>query len=199
MSCPAALERRWNGIMKPPSTVHLIVRSTRTEDLDADTRASIIRVCIEAHASQEFNNLFSYIPRGGRHVIGYRGSELVSHAVATTRWAQPAPQPPLRTAYVDAVSTLPSYEGLGYASAVMRRLGADIDGHFAIGCLETDRAGYGRLGWELWRGPLAGRRVDGSLVPTPDQTGVIVLRLTDTPELDLGAMLTIECQPSRIW
>ena len=100
--------------------------------------------------------------------------------------------------YVDAVSTLPSYEGLGYASAVMRPAG--IDGHFAIGCLETDRAGfYGRLGWELLRGPLAGRRVDGSLVPTPDQTGVMVLRLTDTPELDLGAMLTIECQSSPIW
>ena len=133
-------------------------------------------------------------------MIGYRGSELVSHAVATTRWAQPARQPPLRTAYVDAVSTLPSYQGLGYASAVMRRLADDIDGHFAIGCLQTDRDGfYGRLGWELWRGPLAGRRVDGSLVPAPDQTGVMVLRLANTPELDLGAMLTIECQPSRNW
>ena len=84
----------------------------------------------------------------------------------------------------------------GLATPV-RSCAAGIDGHFAIGCLETDRAGfYGRLGWELLRGPLAGRRVDGSLVPTPDQTGVMVLRLTDTPELDLGAMLTIECQSS---
>ncbi len=133
-------------------------------------------------------------------MLGYRDFQLVSHAVATTRWVQPARQPPLKTAYVDAVSTLPVYQGLGYASAVMRRLADDIDGHFAIGCLQTDRAGfYERLGWELWRGPMAGRRVDGSLVPTRDQTGVMVLRLTDTPDLDLGAMLTIECQPSRIW
>jgi hypothetical protein len=29
--------------------------------------------------------------------------------------------------------------------------------------------------------------------------GGVALRLNDTPELDLGAMLTIECQPSRIW
>jgi aminoglycoside 2'-N-acetyltransferase I len=106
----------------------------------------------------------------------------------------------LRTAYVDAVSTLPSYQGLGFASAVMRRLAGDIDGSFAIGCLETDRSGfYRRLGWERWRGPLAGRRLDGSLDPTPEQTGIMVLRLSDTPELDLGAMLTIECQPTRIW
>jgi GNAT superfamily N-acetyltransferase len=116
-----------------------VVLSTRTEDLDADAQASIIRVCIEAHANNEFDNLFSYIPSGGRHVIGYRDSELVSHAVATTRWVQPAGQPPLRTAYVDAVSTLPSYQGLGFASAVMRRLADDIDGSYAIGCLETDR------------------------------------------------------------
>ena len=103
-------------------------------------------------------------------------------------------------AYVDAVATLPSYEGRGYASAVMRRLTDDVDRDFAIGCLETGRVGfYRRLGWELWRGPLAGRRTDGSLVATPDQTGIMVLRLTSTPALDLDAMLTIECQPNRIW
>jgi aminoglycoside 2'-N-acetyltransferase I len=178
----------------------IVVRLARTEDLDSDTRASVIAVCVEAHANDDFNNLFSYIPSGGRHALGYHGSTLVSHAVSTTRWLQPAGQPPLRTAYVDAVSTLPSYEGLGYGSAVMRRLADDVDGHFAIGCLETDRHGfYSRLGWQLWRGPLAGRATNGDLVPTPDQTGVMVLRLSDTPELDLDASLTIECQPHRIW
>jgi aminoglycoside 2'-N-acetyltransferase I len=178
----------------------LIVRSARTEDLDADARASIVRVCVEAHGNEDFHNLFSYIPSGGRHALGYHGSEFVSHAVATTRWLQPAGRPPLKTAFVDAVATLPSYEGLGYASAVMRHLAEDVGGDFTIGCLETERDGfYRRLGWELWRGPLAGRRADGSLVPTPDQTGIMVLRLTNTPELDLDAMLTIECQPTRIW
>jgi hypothetical protein len=50
----------------------------------------------------------------------------------------------------------------------------------------------------VWRGPLAGRLEEG-LVPTPEQRGVMVLRLPSTPLLDLDALLTIECQPSRIW
>ena len=48
-----------------------------------------------------------------------------------------------------------------------------------------------------WRGPLAGRSEQG-LVPTPEQTGIMVLRLSQTPALDLHSTLTIECQPGRI-
>jgi aminoglycoside 2'-N-acetyltransferase I len=177
-----------------------VVRSVRTEDLDAGLRATVIRVCVESHADDDFERLFTDIPVGGLHVLGYDGSELVSHAVATTRWLQPAGHPPLATAYVDAVSTLPSHQGRGHATAVMRRLAREVAGDHAIACLETELAGfYERLGWEPWRGPLAGRHDDGTLVPTPEQSGVMVLRLPGTPVLDLDALLTIECQPRRIW
>jgi hypothetical protein len=37
------------------------------------------------------------------------------------------------------------------------------------------------------------------VIPTPDQRGVMVLRLANTPPVDLDAALTIECQPERIW
>jgi aminoglycoside 2'-N-acetyltransferase I len=122
----------------------------------------------------------------------------VSHAVVTTRWVQPEGQPVLKTAYVDAVSTMPTYQRQGYASAVMRRLAAEI-GDYEIACLQTDRpAFYERLGWEVWRGPLAGRGEHG-LIPTPEQRGVMVLRLPRTSPLDLEMQLTIECQPYRIW
>jgi aminoglycoside 2'-N-acetyltransferase I len=175
------------------------VRSARTEDLDVIVRASVIEVCVAAHRNEEFHRLFSYIPSGGRHFFAYRDDELVSHAVVTTRWLQPAGQPRLKTAYVDAVATHPAHERLGYGSAVMRRLASDIDGDYAVGCLQTDRETfYERLGWEIWRGRLAGRKPDG-LVPTPDQTGVMVLRLSKTPALDVDAALTIECQETRIW
>lgn len=176
----------------------MFINSVRTEDLDPTTRASIVNVCIAAHDNKDFNNLFSYIPSGGRHFLAYRETELVSHAVVTTRWLQPEGLQLLKTAYVDAVATLPVYEGRGYGSAVMRRLAEQID-DYAIGCLETERSGfYERLGWELWRGPLAGRSEHG-LVPTPDQKGVMVLRLPHTPPLDLDRGLTIECQRVRIW
>ena len=81
----------------------------------------------------------------------------------------------------------------------MRRLAAEID-DYEIGCLQTDIPGfYERLGWELWRGPLAGREDHGTLTPTPDQTGVMVLRLPNTPPFDRDGLLTIERQQYRIW
>ena len=80
----------------------------------------------------------------------------------------------------------------------MRRLAAEID-DYDIACLQTDKPQfYERLGWEVWRGTLAGRSEHG-LIPTPQQRGVMVLRLERTPPLDLETPLTIECQPYRIW
>jgi aminoglycoside 2'-N-acetyltransferase I len=169
-----------------------------TEELDAAHRSEIIDVCNAAHETEEFRKLFTFVASGGRHFLASRGQDLVSHAVVTTRWVQPEGHPELKTAYIDAVSTLPAYQGQGYGSATMRRLAAAID-DYEIGCLQTDRTTfYDRLGWEVWRGPLAGRGEDG-LIPTPEQRGVMILRLPSTPPLDLESQLTIEKQPERIW
>jgi aminoglycoside 2'-N-acetyltransferase I len=177
----------------------VVVDVVRTEDLTHDVRASVIRLCIAAHDNEDFANLFTFIPSGGRHFLGYRGPNLVSHAVVTTRWAQPDGHPVLKTAFVDAVSTEPADQGRGSASAVMRRLAGSID-DYEIGCLQTDIPRfYERLGWELWRGALGGRAEDGTLLPTPEQHGVMVLRIPSTPGVNLDGLLTIEQQPSRIW
>ena len=80
----------------------------------------------------------------------------------------------------------------------MRSLAAAV-ADYDVGCLESeDQAFYETLGWEEWRGPLAGR-TEGGLIPTPDQQGVMVLRLRNTPPLDLDDQLTIEAGPVRIW
>jgi aminoglycoside 2'-N-acetyltransferase I len=176
----------------------MTVTFAQTEALDAAMRAAIIQVCIAAHQEEDFNNLFSYIPAGGRHFLAYRGTEVMSHAVVTTRWLQPENQPLLKTAYVDAVATLPRYQGQGYGSAVMRCLAENI-ADYEIACLETEQpAFYERLGWEVWQGALAGRSEHG-MIPTPEQAGVMILRLTRTPVLNLDGGLTIECQGGRIW
>lgn len=178
--------------MRTPPVIYL-----RTEDLAAAARTAIIELCIAAHQEEDFRNLFSYIPSGGRHFLAYHETQLVSHAVITTRWLQSAGQPLLKTAYVDAVSTLPAYQGQGYGSAVMQHLAHNI-ADYDIACLETERVSfYERLGWELWRGPLAGRK-GTELIPTPDQTGIMILRLAHTPTLDLDRLLTIEVE-GRIW
>ncbi|HEX5839435.1 MAG TPA: GNAT family N-acetyltransferase [Anaerolineales bacterium] len=177
----------------------IFLTSFRTEDLDEQLRAAIIDLCIEAHQEQDFKYLFTYISSGGRHFLAYLDERLVSHAVVTTRWLQPDGQTILKTAYIDAVSTLPGHQGQGFGSAVMQQLAKDIDSEYVIACLETDRESfYRRLGWETWRGPLAGRG-DQGVISTPDQRGIMILRLSGTPTLDLDAGLTIECQTGRIW
>jgi len=168
------------------------------EDLTPAERAEIVAVCNAANDTDLFHHLFEHIP-AGRHALVRDGDVLVAHAVASTRWAQPGGHPVLRTAYLDAVATHPTHQHRGHGSAVVSRLTAELD-DYEVACLQTDVAGfYTRLGWELWRGALAGRRDDGTLVPTPDQGGVMILRLPTTPDLDLDASLTIELQPDRIW
>ena len=152
-----------------------------------------------AHQEDDFKNLFSYVPSGGLHFLAFQGEQLVSHALVTTRWLQPEGQSLLKTAYVDAVATLPADQRQGHGSAVMRHLASAIDGEYVIACLETERVEfYEQLGWQIWRGPLAGRS-EQSLVPTPEQNGIMILRLSQTPALDLDSTLTIECQDERIW
>ncbi len=169
-----------------------------TEQLDPALRRGICAMCVAANDNDDFWNLFSYVPSGGRHAVGRLGDDVVSHAVVNPRGVQPGELPILRTAFFDAVATHPDRQGLGFGSAVVTGLAATLD-DFEIACLQTDVPGfYERLGWELWRGPLAGRGADG-LIPTPDQTGVMVLRLAATPPLDLTALLSIDPQPHRIW
>lgn len=184
--------------MAGPGTHRITVH--RTEDLTDAPRAEIGELCVAAHGELEFRNLFGvYIPSGGRHFLARDADgTLVSHAVVTTRWLQPAGLPELRTAFVDAVSTLPSHQHRGFGSATLRRLASEVE-DYEIAGLQTDLRGfYEPLGWELWRGPLAGRD-RGALVPTPEQEGVMVLRLGRTPSLDLDGPLSIERQEHRIW
>ncbi len=176
------------------------VRVFTSEELAAaGLRQAVVDVCVAAHDMDEFRYMFTkYFPSGARHFLAYDGDTLVSHAVVTTRGVQPQGLPILRTAFVDAVSTLPSHQNQGHGSATMRRL-ADEIADYEIGCLHTDRESfYEHLGWQEWCGPLGGRSEDG-VIPTRDQRGVMVLRLPNTPPLDLDAVLTIECQPERIW
>jgi aminoglycoside 2'-N-acetyltransferase I len=176
------------------------VTVTTTEQLSASDRNAIIKVCVAATGEQDFQNLFSYVPSGGLHFLAFQDGTLASHAMVTTRWLQPEHHSLLRTAYVDAVATRPDCQGRGHASAVMHELRRTIDAEYQIACLQTDEAAgfYARLGWQLWRGPLAGRDGD-ALLPTPDEHGIMVLRLSRTPPLDLDSRLTIERQSGRIW
>ena len=172
---------------------------TSTELAAAGLRQAVIDVCLAAHEDNEFRYMFAkYFQSGAWHFLAYDGDTLVQPRGCLDRGVQPKDSRSCAPRSSTAVSTLPSRQNQGYGSATMQRLAEKI-GDYEIGCLQTDRTSfYAHLGWEEWRGLLAGRSDDG-LIPTPDQRGVMVLRLPNTPPLDLDAELTIERQGERIW
>src|SRR5919108_6690436 len=104
----------------------IVITSARTEDLGEEARSAIVELCVAAHHEEDFRNLFNYVASGGWHFLGYDLDELVSHAMVTTRWLQPEGPPPLKTAYIDAVATLPTAQGHGHGSRLMRYLADKI-------------------------------------------------------------------------
>ena len=176
--------------------MNIIIDTRQTKDLNEAECSAIVSLCTEAHQT-DFGPLFTFLPPDGLHVLAYSEARLVGHAVVTTRWLQPDTLPLLKTAYVDAVATNPAYQGQGIGSSVMRHLASVIQ-DYDLACLETERVSfYAQLGWEEWRGPLAGRK-GTELLPTPDQKGIMILRLASTPPLNLDGSLTVEYD-GRIW
>ena len=133
------------------------------------------------------------------HVIGEIDDRVVSHAMSVTRWLQPGTSRPLKTAYIEAVATLPAKQGKGYATEVMRHLAADIPASYELAALSpADTSLYARLGWQFWRGPLSIRMPSGSDEPTPDER-VMVLELEGRPKLDLDESLSAEWREGELW
>ena len=164
--------------------------------LPAAVRDEVLELCTAAY-DEPFAEILAAVGPGV-HLLGRLEGQLVAHAMWVTRWLQPQGRPPLRTAYVEAVATLPAQQGRGFASALLRRLAREIDDHDLAALSPSDEGFYARLGWQSWRGPLSIRR-DGQFEATPDE-GVMILRLPRTPaDLDLDAPLSAEWRPGEVW
>jgi aminoglycoside 2'-N-acetyltransferase I len=181
------------------TSVHLDV--VPADALPAATRAEIIALCESAYG-EDFTRWFEELP-GSTHVLARNDDGLlVSHAAWVTRWLQPGDHPVLRTAYIEAVATAAKHQRRGCATAVLQRVGDLIrtEPMWELAALSPSDAGfYARLGWELWRGPLAIRRA-GRLEPTPEDDQVMILRLPGTPAtLVTTALLTAEWRVGELW
>ncbi len=174
---------------------HLILKVVSSTDLSEGVRQEIVGLCTRAY-EEDFTSLWQTFSEAV-HVLAYQREILVSHALWVTRWLQAGDLAPLRTAYVEAVATEPAFQRRGYATAVMRRLAKAIAGYELGGLSPSDEAFYARLGWELWRGPLFIRTESGPQ-PTPGEQ-VMILRLKQTPPLDLGASLSAEWRAGEVW
>lgn len=177
-----------------PDTPALRIEIVPGASLSQAQYESIVALCTRAY-EEEFEEILAGFVEP-THVLGYLGGELVSHALwipRTLLYNGAA----LRSAYVEAVATEPRYQGRGYASAVLRALAGAITA-YDIGALSpSDPAFYARLGWELWRGPLAVATAEG-IVPTPDEQ-VMILRLPKTPPLNLHGTLVAPWRPGEVW
>jgi aminoglycoside 2'-N-acetyltransferase I len=135
--------------------------------------------------------------RPASHVLGFCDGDLVAHAYWEDRTLEVAGAGLLHTAYVEGVATLPSHQRRGFASAVLRHLATAITDYELAALSPSDPRFYERLGWQLWRGPLAIRSESG-LVSTPDEE-VMILLLPRTPRLDLDAPLSANWRPGELW
>lgn len=174
----------------------------QTADLDAAERAAIVALCERATGS-DFSILFELVERSPEswHVLAYADGALIGHALWYPRWLQADGGPLLRTAYVEAVAVEPARQGRGIGSSLLTRLAAEIAG-FELGALSTERHSfYGRLGWEIWQGPLAVRTSEGLETTTLDDPAdrVMILRTPCSPPLDLSATLAAEPRTPKHW
>jgi aminoglycoside 2'-N-acetyltransferase I len=136
---------------------------------------------------------------GGTHVVLELEGRIVSHASVVTRWIH-VDGVPIRTGYVEAVATLPAFEGRGHGSRVMTAIGAIIAEQFDLGVLGTGRhAFYERLGWERWQGPSFVLGPDGPVRSPDEDDGVMVRRTPSSPPIDPTAPIACEWRPGDAW
>jgi GNAT superfamily N-acetyltransferase len=165
------------------------------EHLEAQQIAAIHALCNRAY-EEDLTALFATLT-DATHVLGYVEKSIVSHAMWVTRWLQAGDSPPMHTAYVEMVATEPNFQRRGFATAVMRRLADEIS-DFALGGLcPAEPELYAKLGWVFWRGPLF-IRTPGGAIPTPDEK-VMILRLPNTPSLNLDLPLSAEYREGELW
>lgn len=157
--------------------------------------AAIIALC-EAAFAEDFSRYFAPFARSW-HLLVRRDGALVGHACWIERALQPAGMPPLRTAYIEAVATLPTRQRRGYGTLAMARIAEEIAGYDLAALSPAAAAFYERLGWEHWRGPTAIRTATG-LLPTPEEE-IMILRLPQTPPLDLDAAISAEWREGELW
>lgn len=176
-------------------SLQLILRSAH--DLSSSERQAIIDVCTEAYG-EDFTTVLAQFP-DAVHLLARLEDRPVSHACWVTRWLQPDGLPLLKTAYIEAVATIPTFRRKGVGRAVMQRVATEIQ-DYALGglCAAHDHIHfYQHLGWEMWCGPKA-IRTPTALIETPDED-VMILRTANTPMLDVSTAITAEWREGDLW
>ena len=177
-------------------------------ELTPEIRQAVVDLC--SRAFEEDYEQYMPLLQGAVHVLGRVNGLLVTHGAWVPRWMQledAQPKVMMRTAYIEAIATDEAYRNRGYAASIMHQIAEEIQDFDIAGLSPFSVVYYAKLGWEEWQGELLIRK-DGQLLPTilpPDENGeedeecLMILRLPNTPELDLTSAISIEWRPGEVW
>lgn len=173
----------------------LFITVIPSNQLGSEDRKQVIDLCSEVFEL----DYCPYIEAFGEvtHVLGYRGNEVVSHALWLRRELRVGDGQVLNAAYIEAVATRPEHQRRGYGSALMRRLQKEISGA-DLGALTTSRdEWYEGLGWKRWLGPKYIQKWR-DVIATPEDC-VMVYDLPGKPLPDLTVSLTADWRLLELW
>lgn len=176
-----------------------VVRIVESRDLSG-AELQAIRRLLDAAFERDFSDDDWDHALGGWHALIEGPSGVVGHAAVVPRRLFIAGSE-LHTGYVEAVGVWPDRQRSGLGTTVMHAVTDLVRARFELGALSTGAwPFYARLGWERWRGPTFVRRADGTLRRSPEEDdGVMVLRCTGSPRLDLTASITCDERSGDSW
>jgi len=136
---------------------------------------------------------------GGLHALIRDTRGIVSHAAIVPR-IMVCDGHPLRVGYVEAVATRSDQRRRGYANQVLGKIGEIIARNYDIGVLSTGlHEVYSPLGWQRWRGASYVQTTCERVRTADDDGGIMVLRTSRTPVLDLGGTIVADWRSGDIW
>ena len=166
-------------------------------DMSVGLREQIRVLCCQAY--EEDFTAYLQLLSPATHLLGWLNGELVSHIAWVERELHVGEIGPLRTAYIEAVATLPSYQRRGFATALLQATPPLVHEFQLAALAPSDAAFYQRLGWRMWEGPLAYMDPSGARIETPEEQ-VMIYPLPLTPSsLDIRASLTTKWRAIEVW
>jgi aminoglycoside 2'-N-acetyltransferase I len=164
----------------------------------AELRA--VRRLLDLAYQGEFSDADWHHALGGTHARIRQGEEVLAHGSLIPRklWVG---RRPTRVGYVEAIGVLPRMHGHGLGGRIMKALAGVIERDFEMGALATGEPEfYHRFGWVRWQGPTFARHADGTRKRSKDADGgIMVLRTSRTPPLELTRALTCEARHGQAW
>lgn len=169
-------------------------------DALGDDLVQALRALLDAAFDGDFSDDDWAHALGGLHAYLLRDDGApISHASVVARRIV-CGAATLRAGYVEAVATAPEFQRQGHGSAVMRAIAAHVEASYDIGVLSTGEFGfYAPLGWELWRGTTWVEGPTGHERTADDDGGIMVLRTSRTPSLDLDAPIVADWRTGDVW